>query len=161
MGQAASTAAVVNRRERHTNTAKTTRSTSLVSPMNATGEDDEDIIDPVNRGISDYISDLPDECLAIVFQSLSPGDRNQCSLVCRRWLTVEGQSRQRLSLNAKLDLLPMISSLFNRFDSVTKLALKCDLIGYYIGGNSNRCNRLLFFFKYVLGYYIGGESEPM
>ncbi|XP_058725138.1 F-box protein At1g47056-like [Vicia villosa] len=125
MGQAASTAAVANRRERNTNTAKTSRSTSLVSPMNATEEDD-DVIDPVDRGISDYISDLPDECLAIVFQSLSPGDRNQCSLVCRRWLVVEGQSRQRLSLSAKLDLLPVIPSLFNRFDSVTKLALKCD-----------------------------------
>ncbi|KAK2452604.1 F-box protein SKIP2 [Trifolium repens] len=136
MGQAASTATVAaNRREslqgnRSINSTKTTRSTALVSPM-VTGEDD-DVLDPVDGdggsggGTSDYISDLPDECLAIVFQSLCPADRNQCSLVCRRWFYVEGQSRQRLSLNAKLDLLPVIPSLFDRFDSVTKLALKCD-----------------------------------
>lgn len=134
MGQAASTATVAaNRREslqgnRSINSTKNNRSTALVSPMVA-GEDD-DVLDPVDGGsgggTSDYISDLPDECLAIVFQSLCPADRNQCSLVCRRWFYVEGQSRQRLSLNAKLDLLPVIPSLFDRFDSVTKLALKCD-----------------------------------
>ncbi|KAK2398623.1 F-box protein SKIP2 [Trifolium repens] len=136
MGQAASTATVAaNRREslqgnRSILSTKTTRSTALVSPM-VVGEDD-DVLDPVDGdggsggGIYDYISDLPDECLAIVFQSLCPADRNQCSLVCRRWFYVEGQSRQRLSLNAKLDLLPVIPSLFDRFDSVTKLALKCD-----------------------------------
>lgn len=132
MGQAASTVTGTNRRESAGNrSTKTTRSTALVSPMIST-DDGDDVADPVdgngNVGIgnSDYISDLPDECLAIVFQSLNPSDRNQCSLVCRRWLHVEGQSRQRLSLNAKLDLLPVIPSLFNRFDSVTKLALKCD-----------------------------------
>lgn len=132
MGQAASTVTGTNRRQSAGNrSTKTTRSTALVSPMIST-DDGDDVADPVdgdgNDGIgnSDYISDLPDECLAIVFQSLNPSDRNQCSLVCRRWLHVEGQSRQRLSLNAKLDLLPVIPSLFNRFDSVTKLALKCD-----------------------------------
>ncbi|GAU27308.1 hypothetical protein TSUD_05340 [Trifolium subterraneum] len=140
MGQAASTATVAaNRREslqgnRSINSTKTIRSTALVSPMVAS--EDDNVLDPVSGdgggscasggGISDYISDLPDECLAIVFQSLCPADRNQCSLVCRRWFYVEGQSRQRLSLNAKLDLLPVIPSLFDRFDSVTKLALKCD-----------------------------------
>ncbi|XP_059623936.1 F-box protein At1g47056-like [Cornus florida] len=74
----------------------------------------------------DYISELPDECLACIFQFLSSGDRRQCSLVCWRWLRVEGQSRHRLVLNATSELLPSIPSLFSRFDSVKKLALRCD-----------------------------------
>lgn len=93
--------------------------------INAVADDD----DGDNGGeavFPDYISDLPDECLATVFQSLSSADRNRCSLVCRRWLQIEGQSRNRLSLNAHEDLVTFIPSLFSRFDSVTKLALKCD-----------------------------------
>lgn len=141
MGQSSSTAVAFRRESgqgNHRSTNTKTRSTALVSPM-VTGEDDDDYIvindnnnnpsvEPVIGEIeaSDYISDLPDECLAMVFQSLSPADRSQCSLVCRRWHQVEGQSRQRLSLNAIADLLPVIPSLFSRFDSVTKLALKCD-----------------------------------
>jgi len=81
----------------------------------------------------DYISDLPDECLACIFQSLSSRDRKSCSLVCRRWLRIEGQSRHRLSLNAQSDLLPFVSSLFSRFDAVTKLALKCERRSVSIG----------------------------
>ncbi|CAM8883506.1 unnamed protein product [Rhodiola kirilowii] len=74
----------------------------------------------------DFTFDLPDECLAIIFQSLGATDRKRSSLVCRRWLRVEGQSRHRLSLVATADLLPVIPSLFTRFDAVTKLSLKCD-----------------------------------
>ncbi|KAK7321668.1 hypothetical protein VNO77_32525 [Canavalia gladiata] len=139
MGQAASTAAVACRREsaqgnRSANTSKT-RSTASVSPMvgYVASEDDNDNEDNGNHrgdavtvGMADYISDLPNECLASVFQFLSSADRNRCSLVCRRWLQIEGQSRHRLSLNAQSDLFSAIPSLFSRFDSVTKLALKCD-----------------------------------
>lgn len=74
----------------------------------------------------DYTADLPDECLASIFHFLGTGDRKRCSLVCRRWLSVDGQSRHRLSLNAQADILSSIPSLFARFDSVTKLALRCD-----------------------------------
>lgn len=74
----------------------------------------------------DYISNIPDECVAYVFQFLGSGDRKRCSLVCRRWFQIEGQSRHRLSLHAKSDLLSAVPSLFSRFDSITKLALKCD-----------------------------------
>ncbi|XP_057499951.1 F-box protein At1g47056-like [Actinidia eriantha] len=74
----------------------------------------------------DYISELPDECLASIFQFLSSGDRKICSLVSRRWMRVEGQSRHRLALSAHSDLLPLVPSLFSRFDAVTKLALRCD-----------------------------------
>ncbi|XAR57763.1 hypothetical protein NMG60_11026015 [Bertholletia excelsa] len=74
----------------------------------------------------DYTSELPDECLASIFQSLGSGDRKSCSLVCRRWLMVEGQSRHRLALNAQSELVLFVPSLFSRFDSVTKLALRCD-----------------------------------
>lgn len=74
----------------------------------------------------EYISDLPDECLALIFQYLGSVERENCSLVCRRWFRVEGQSRHRLSLKADSDLVPFIPSLFSRFDAVTKLALKCN-----------------------------------
>lgn len=74
----------------------------------------------------DYTSELPDEVLCVVFHLLPSGDRKRCSLVCRRWLFLEGQSRQRLSLNAQYSLSDSIPCLFDRFSSVSKLALKCD-----------------------------------
>lgn len=74
----------------------------------------------------DYTSDLPDDCLAYIFHFLGSGDRKRCSLVCKRWLYVDGGSRYRLSLNAQSEILLSLPSLFVRFDSVTKLALRCD-----------------------------------
>ncbi|PWA63666.1 SKP1/ASK1-interacting protein 2 [Artemisia annua] len=74
----------------------------------------------------DYTSEIPDDCLAFVFQFLSSGDRKRCSLVSRRWLLVEGQSRHRLALNAQSEIVPLIPMIFSRFDSVTKLSLRCD-----------------------------------
>ncbi|XP_051115001.1 F-box protein SKIP2-like [Andrographis paniculata] len=74
----------------------------------------------------DYTSDIPDDCLALIFQFLSVRDRSRCSLVCRRWLSVEGQSRNRLVLNASNDIVPHLPALFNRFDSIIKLALRCE-----------------------------------
>ncbi|KAL2318503.1 hypothetical protein Fmac_032379 [Flemingia macrophylla] len=134
MGQSASSAAVASRREREQGhrsaNASKARSAASVSPMasSSAGEHDSENLsgEAATDGITDYISDLPNECLASVFQFLGSADRNRCSLVCRRWLQIEGQSRNRLSLNAESDLLPAIPSLFSRFDSVTKLALKCD-----------------------------------
>ncbi|XVE82842.1 hypothetical protein DITRI_Ditri16bG0038200 [Diplodiscus trichospermus] len=76
----------------------------------------------INR---DYTADIPDECLAYIFQFLGPGDRSRCSLVCKRWLRVDGWSRHRLSLNAKSDIVASLPSLFTRFDSVTRLTLRC------------------------------------
>ncbi|CAI8611145.1 unnamed protein product [Vicia faba] len=74
----------------------------------------------------DYTDEIPDECLAGIFQFLDAGDRKSCSVVSRRWLRVEGESRQRLSLNAEAKLLDFVLSLFARFDSVSKLALRCN-----------------------------------
>ncbi|XP_073148723.1 F-box protein At1g47056-like [Henckelia pumila] len=74
----------------------------------------------------DYTGEIPDECLALIFQSLGAGDRKHCSLVCRRWLAVEGQNRHRLSLNASNEVANHLPAIFDRFDSVTKLALRCD-----------------------------------
>eukprot|EP01018_Ginkgo_biloba_P006868 Gb_13260 [translate_table: standard] len=74
----------------------------------------------------DYTLSLPDECLACIFYSLGSGERKQCSLVCKRWFYVEGSSRQRLSLDARAEISMAIPDLFNRFDHVTKLALRCD-----------------------------------
>ncbi|XP_044470454.1 F-box protein SKIP2-like [Mangifera indica] len=74
----------------------------------------------------DYTADLPDDCLAYVFQFLGAKDRKQCSLVCKRWLQVDAFSRYRLSLNAQGEILSYLPPIFKRFDSVTKLALRCD-----------------------------------
>ncbi|KAJ0984368.1 hypothetical protein J5N97_002724 [Dioscorea zingiberensis] len=74
----------------------------------------------------DLTADLPDDLLVLIFHSLGSGDRKRCSLVCRRWLALDGQSRHRLSLDARADLLAAAPALFSRFEAVSKLALKCD-----------------------------------
>ncbi|EEF37415.1 F-box protein SKIP2 [Ricinus communis] len=74
----------------------------------------------------DYTDNIPDECLAYIFQFLSASDRKHCSYVCRRWYLVDGCSRHRLSLKAQTEIITYIPLLFTRFDSVTKLALRCD-----------------------------------
>ncbi|KAF7830593.1 F-box protein [Senna tora] len=147
MGQASSTAAIPCRREtiRTQRSSSKSRSTHVVSPM-LPGENHESPLEVIHED-ADYISHLPDECLACIFQSLGSADRNRCSLVCRRWLQIEGQSRHRLSLNAQSDLLPVVPSIFSRFDSVTKLALKCDRRSVSIGDEalvliSQRCPNL-------------------
>ncbi|XP_076941277.1 F-box protein At1g47056-like [Bidens hawaiensis] len=106
---------------------------------------DDDVTDDVTD--SGDISILPDACLATVFQFLGSGDRKQCSLVCRRWLEIEGQSRHRITLNAQSELVSAVPSLFNRFDSVTKLSLKCDRRSVSIDDDalvliSQRCRNL-------------------
>ncbi len=68
----------------------------------------------------------PDECLAAVFQKLELSDRRQCSLVCKRWYSVEGQARQRLSLQACVEIGSALPALLERFQHITKLTLKCD-----------------------------------
>ncbi|KAK1268014.1 F-box protein SKIP2 [Acorus gramineus] len=74
----------------------------------------------------DLTERLPDECLGYVFGRLGVGDRNCCSLVCKRWNLVESRSRQRLSLCARSDLSPILSSLLlRRFHSVSVLSLRC------------------------------------
>lgn len=145
MGQSASTAAVPSGREsNHHSYRSKTKSTPLISPMQA---EETAGFQGTSDGVSDYISDLPDECLACIFHSLGSGDRKRCSLVCRRWLRIEGQSRHRLSLDAQADLRDMVASLFSRFDAVTKLALKCDRRSVSIGDDalvliSLRCRNL-------------------
>ncbi|KAH6823417.1 VIER F-box protein 1 [Perilla frutescens var. hirtella] len=74
----------------------------------------------------DYTTAIPDGCLALIFQRLSSDERNGCLLVCRRWLTVEAQNRHRLTLSASTRVTLHLPAIFNRFDSVTELALHCD-----------------------------------
>lgn len=76
----------------------------------------------------DHTAELPEELLALVFGLLSSGDRKRCSLVCRRWLSVEAASRLRLALDARAPLLAdsALPRLLARFPAVSKLALKCD-----------------------------------
>ncbi|TYH72053.1 hypothetical protein ES332_D05G227100v1 [Gossypium tomentosum] len=131
MGQSVSTAKLTSRRDCNRSQRSKSKSTALIGQMQA--EEAEEVERNSIDGLSDIISVLPDECLACIFQSLTPGDRKRCSLVCRRWLRIEGQSRHRLSLNAQSDLHPHIPSIFSRFDAVTKLALKCDRRSVSIG----------------------------
>ena len=107
-------------RESNSSLRSTARSPLLVSVPET-----EDCVDSSGVEGPDYCSDIPDEILACIFQFLSTGDRKQCSLVCRRWFLVEGQSRHRLSLKAQSDIVPMIPCIFMRYHSVSKLALKC------------------------------------
>lgn len=79
-----------------------------------------------NNNNNTPISNLPDACLSSIFYFLGSSDRKRCSLVCRQWLEIEGQTRHRLSLIAKSDLISAVPELFSRFDAVTKLSLKCD-----------------------------------
>nr|GMD99414.1 F-box protein At1g47056-like [Ipomoea batatas] len=139
MGQFASTAAGA---QNHSHRKKSD-STAMVTPMQGSEKSD----DVIGDGLSDYSFNIPDECLAVIFQSLNAGDRKRCSLVCRRWLQIEGQSRHRLSLRAQTELATAIPSIFSRFDSVTKLALKCDRRSVSIGDDalvliSLRCRNL-------------------
>ncbi|KAI8561515.1 hypothetical protein RHMOL_Rhmol04G0346100 [Rhododendron molle] len=74
-------------------------------------------------GGQDYISRLPDGCLASIFNRLDFGDRKNASLVSKRMLKAEGQSRRRLTLHAaRPDQLP---SLLSRFDAATELVIRC------------------------------------
>ncbi|KAI4314998.1 hypothetical protein L6164_027852 [Bauhinia variegata] len=126
MGQSPSTAGAapeLNRREISYSNRFSYR--SWVAGVSTKSDKGADLIENQTGGC-DYTADLPDDCLAGIFQFLSTVDRKHCSLVCQRWLRVDGQSRHRLSLNAQAEMLDIVPSLFYRFDSVTKLALRCD-----------------------------------
>ncbi|PWA36909.1 SKP1/ASK1-interacting protein 2 [Artemisia annua] len=125
----------------------------------------------------DYTSEIPDDCLAFVFQFLTSGDRKRCSLVSRRWLLVEGQSRHRLALNAQSEIVPLIPVIFSRFDSVTKLSLRCDRRSVSIDDNGleqislrcvnltrlklRGCREVTDVGMAALGFRIGGFSLCM
>ncbi|XP_050212860.1 F-box protein At1g47056-like [Mercurialis annua] len=147
MGQSSSSTAILTRRESNIHSSRSkSSSTALISPLQTEEQPYDDDVLIINESL-DYISDIPDECLACIFQSLGSADRQRCSLVCRRWLVIEGQSRHRLSLHAQSDLLPVINSLFTRFDAVTKLALRCDRKSASLGDDaleaiSLRCRNL-------------------
>ncbi|XP_047044370.1 F-box protein At1g47056-like [Lolium rigidum] len=72
----------------------------------------------------DHTQDLPDEILTLVFASLTPAERNACSLTCARWKEVDAATRHRLSLDARAMLGHAAPALFARFTAVTKLALR-------------------------------------
>lgn len=81
--------------------------------------DDEGII-----GSQDYLSQLPDGCLARIFKLLCSDDRKNASLISKRMLKVEGQCHQRLTLDATQS--DRLRALLSRFDAVEVLFLKCD-----------------------------------
>lgn len=113
---------------------------SSVSCASARDLDDEEEDDDVHEELmmqaqeqpqkvytdEDYTAWLPDECLASVFQKMGAMDRNQSSLVCKRWHRVEAQGRQRLSLLAQAEIISYLPAIFTRFDHITKLALRGD-----------------------------------
>uniref|UniRef100_A0ACD5UD44 Uncharacterized protein n=1 Tax=Avena sativa TaxID=4498 RepID=A0ACD5UD44_AVESA len=72
----------------------------------------------------DHTQDLPDEILTLVFASLTPAERNACSLTCARWKEVDAATRHRLSLDARAMLGYAAPAIFGRFTAVTKLALR-------------------------------------
>ncbi|KAH7332169.1 hypothetical protein KP509_20G073200 [Ceratopteris richardii] len=68
---------------------------------------------------------LPEECLAWIFNKLSVSDRRNCSLVCRRWHSVESVSRDRLALHAEAAIEPHLSSILSRYSLIACLSLRC------------------------------------
>ncbi|KAM1090062.1 hypothetical protein ACFX19_017953 [Malus domestica] len=112
-----------------------------VAIASSSTDEDSELYGEVTQG-RDYTSDLPDECLASIFHFLCAGDRKRSSLVCHRWLRVDGQSRHRLSINAQAGLLPFLPALFARFDSVTKLALRCDRKSISLDDDALNCKGL-------------------
>nr|GEY70287.1 F-box protein SKIP2-like [Tanacetum cinerariifolium] len=73
---------------------------------------------------SSFRSSLHKDDVAIEYPFLSSGDRKRCSLVSRRWLLVEGQSRHRLALNAQSEIVPLIPMIFSRCVNLTRLKLR-------------------------------------
>ncbi|KAK4344805.1 hypothetical protein RND71_034981 [Anisodus tanguticus] len=112
MGQSASTVAGAQNR------IKFRSSPVIFSSMKESDDSEDVVVDVFDVRDFDYSSNLPDECLACIFHFLSSGDRKSCSLICRRWLRVEGQSRHHLSLNAQSDLVAVVPLIFSQFDSV-------------------------------------------
>jgi hypothetical protein len=108
-----------------------------VNPMRVEGDGDLEEWEEESEGVfvgkrkegevgHDWTAYAPDECVASVFRKLGAVDRNNCALVCKRWLRVEGQGRQRLTLQATADLGAALPGLLERFQHITKLVLKCD-----------------------------------
>ncbi|PWA52972.1 F-box domain, cyclin-like protein [Artemisia annua] len=98
----------------------------------------------------DYTNSLPDECLALIFNYITTtNDRNNSSLVSRRWLRIESQTRTSLTLHAPSYLpLSRIPSIFTRFNSLTQLVLRCDLYNTSINDHNlsliaSRCPYLM------------------
>lgn len=94
------------------------------------------------------LTDLPDQCLQIIFQSLGASDRNMCALVCKGWLAAEGRSRHRLCLLAPAEVLVLPSALFDRFNAVSDLTLNSRRSKDHIGDEavaliSARCPSLV------------------
>ncbi|KAL5144617.1 putative F-box/LRR-repeat protein 8 [Glycine soja] len=91
------------------------------------------------------IDDIPDNCLACIFQLFPPADQKKLSLVCRRWLKVEGHTHHRLCLT--LPYSSVLASIFSRFDSVTDLTLQCPNLMSMCDGNlvviSDLCPNLI------------------
>ncbi|WCJ36678.1 F-box protein SKIP2 [Euphorbia peplus] len=79
---------------------------------------------------------LPDECLATVFLKLSCNDRNSCSLVCKRWKSIDSKSRDRLVLFSPCHISSSFPSLLSRFAYVSILSLKCSRKHLSIGDDS-------------------------
>ncbi|KAK8939345.1 F-box protein SKIP2 [Platanthera guangdongensis] len=142
MGQSASTPSRLP-------SAVSRRSRSCASFVMNSEESDSDLNVSTAPGKAawDHTEGIPDEVLALIFQGLGSSDRKRCSLVCWRWLAVDGQNRHRISIDARAALLDAVPSLFTRFDAISKLALKCDRRAESIGDDalaliSERCPNL-------------------
>jgi hypothetical protein len=65
---------------------------------------------------------LPDELILEIFRNLdSKSSRDACSLVCRRWLTLERFSRDTIRIGASGSLDALVDLLARRFPNVTNV----------------------------------------
>ncbi|KAL2556797.1 F-box protein-like [Forsythia ovata] len=63
----------------------------VISPWTSDSNEPDDIISDTDDTINGnyYMLNLPDECLACIFQSLAFDDPKQSALVCCQWLRIE------------------------------------------------------------------------
>eukprot|EP00250_Pteridium_aquilinum_P000104 c10122_g1_i1 orf=444-1937(+) len=76
--------------------------------------------------VQDLTAYLPDECLAWIFHKLPSAERQKCSLVCKRWHSVDATTRERLALHAEAGLEPNVTRILSRYAFITCLSLRCN-----------------------------------
>ncbi|KAK7263185.1 hypothetical protein RJT34_30771 [Clitoria ternatea] len=83
------------------------------------GYSDADSSNDSITGGRDYTAEIPNECLAKIFQFLTFGDRKNCFAVYQRWLGIDGKNHHQLSLNTNLMRLKL-----RRCREVTKIGME-------------------------------------
>ncbi|KAJ0770349.1 putative F-box-like domain superfamily protein [Helianthus annuus] len=92
---------------------------------------------------------LPDELMLEIFRNLySKSTRDACSLVCRRWLTLERLSRDTIRIGASASPDSLVNLISTRFVNVTNLYVDERISGAHPFGVSDYA--ILLAIEYLL-----------